>query len=254
MELNGKVAIITGGASGIGLAMAKRFIKEGAIVVISDINEQALAEKAAEIGAKGIPANVAQEEQIKVLAEQTVAAFGRIDIFVSNAGIAKFGDVFAAESAWDLSWHINVMAHVYAAKYALPYMIEKGTGYLLNVASAAGLLLEFHSAQYSTSKHAAIGLAEWLSTAYKEKGITVSVLCPGPVNTPMAAGVAAMQEDALEPEAVVDMVIKAMQREQFMINTHEKIWKLYEQKGQDYEKYMDLMHQRRAYKLGLDQH
>jgi len=253
MELKGKVAIITGGASGIGLALATRFIAEGAIVVISDINEKALEEKAALIGAKGIPANVAKEDEIKALVEQTTAAFGRVDVFVSNAGIAKFGDIFSSEAEWNLPWQINLMSHVYAAKYVLPQMVERGSGYLLNVASAAGLLVEFHSAMYSTTKHAAVGLAEWLGSAYKEKGITVSVLCPGPVNTPMAAGVAAMQEDALQPEEVADMVIKGMAAEQFMINTHEKIWKLYQVKGQDYEKYMELLTQRRAYKLGLDE-
>lgn len=253
MNLKGKCAVITGGASGIGLAIAIRFINEGAKVVISDINEQALAEKSALIGAKGIVANVADEEQVKALVEQATAALGRVDIFVSNAGIAKFGDVFSTEKEWDLPWHINVMSQVYAARYVLPQMIERGSGYLLNVASAAGLLVEFHSAMYSTTKHAAIGLAEWLAAAYKEKGIVVSVLCPGPVNTPMAAGIAAMQEDALQPAEVADMTVKGMAAEMFMINTHEKIWKLYQVKGQDYEKYVSLLVQRRAYKLGLDQ-
>ena len=253
MELKGKVAIITGGASGIGLALATRFINEGAIVVISDINAEALAEKAARIGAKGIVANVANEEDIKILVAETTASFGRIDIFVSNAGIARSGDVFSPEADWDLPWQINLMSHVYAAKYVLPQMLDRGSGYLLNVASAAGLLVEFHSAMYSTTKHAAIGLAEWLASAYKEKGITVSVLCPGPVNTPMAAGVAAMQEDVLQPEEVADIVVKGIATEQFLINTHEKIWKLYQVKGQDYEKYMQLLVQRRAYKLGLDE-
>ncbi len=252
MEIKGKVAIITGGASGIGLAMAVRFIKEGATVVISDINEKALAEKAAEIGAAGIPANVAKEAEIKNLVEQATARFGHVDIFISNAGIAKFGDMASPENEWDLSWHINVMSHIYASKYVLPQMIERGSGYLINTASAAGLLVEFHSALYSTTKHAAVGLAEWLAASYIDAGIEVSVLCPGPVKTPMTAGIAAMQEDALEPEEVADMVVKAMEKGQFMINTHEKIWQLYQIKSTDYEKYIGLLAQRRAYKLGLD--
>ena len=252
MEIKGKIAVITGGASGIGLAMAVRFIREGATVVISDINEKALAEKAAEIGATGIPANVAKEDEIKNLVEQTTEKFGRVDIFVSNAGIAKAGDMTSSENDWDLSWHINLMSHVYASKYVLPQMIARGNGYLLNTASAAGLLAEFHSAPYSTTKHAAVGLAEWLAASYKDAGIQVSVLCPGPVNTPMAAGLAAMQEDSLEPEEVANMVVEGMKKRRFMINTHEKIWKLYQVKSLDYEKYITLLAERRAYKLSLD--
>lgn len=252
MELKGKVAVITGGASGIGLALAVRFVKEGAIVVISDINEKALQEKAAAIGVTGIAANVAKEEDIKHLVDKATELFGRIDLFISNAGIAKFGDPTSPESEWDLSWHINVMSHVYAARYVAPQMVERGNGYLLNTASAAGLLVEFHSALYSTTKHAAIGLAEWLAATYRDAGIKVSVLCPGPVNTPMAAGIAAMQEDALQPEDVAEMVVRGIEKEQFMISTHEKIWKLYQVKSQDYDHYIDLLAQRRAYKLGLD--
>lgn len=252
MKIKGKVAIITGGASGIGLAMAVRFIKEGATVIISDINEKALAEKAAEIGAVGIPANVAKEEDIKNLVEQTTTQFGRIDIFISNAGIAKFGDQASSENDWDLSWHINVMAHVYAAKFVLPQMIQRKSGYLINTASAAGLLVEFHSALYTTTKHAAVGLAEWLAVSYKDAGINVSVVCPAAVNTPMVAGIASMHEDAMEPEEVADMVVKSMEKELFMINTHESSWKVYQTKSQDYEEYIDLQVKRRAYKLSLE--
>ncbi|WP_153799987.1 SDR family oxidoreductase [Foetidibacter luteolus] len=253
MKPQGKVIVVTGGASGIGLAMAKRFISDGATVIISDINEKALLEKAAETGATPIIANVAKEEDVKALVDKATAQFGRIDVFVSNAGVARFGEVDASEKEWEFSWHVNVMSQVYAAKYVLPQMLERGEGYLVNTASAAGLLMEFHSVLYSTTKHAAIGLAEWLAATYKERGIRVTVVCPGPVRTPMAAGVAAMQEDALEAEELVDMVVKAMDEERFMVSSHEKIWKLYQVKGQDYEKYIDLMVARRAYKLGLDE-
>ncbi|MVT09432.1 SDR family oxidoreductase [Chitinophaga tropicalis] len=253
MKSQGKIIVVTGGASGIGLAMAKRFIAEGATVIISDINEKALIEKAQETGATPIAANVSKEEDVRSLVEKATGLFGRIDVFVSNAGVARFGDVDASEEQWDFSWHVNVMSQVYAAKYVLPQMLERGEGYLINTASAAGLLVEFHSVLYSTTKHASIGLAEWLAATYRDRGIRVSVVCPGPVRTPMAAGVAAMQEDALEPEELVDMVIKAMDKEIFMVSSHEKIWKLYQVKGQDYEKYMNLLVERRAYKLGLDE-
>jgi NAD(P)-dependent dehydrogenase (short-subunit alcohol dehydrogenase family) len=254
MELKGKIAVITGGASGIGLSMAERFIREGATVVISDINEKALNDKAAQIKATPIPANVAVENDVKNLVDKTTERFGRIDVFVSNAGVAKFGGIESSESDWDFTWHVNVMSQVYAAKYVLPQMVERGSGYLLNTASAAGLLVEFHSVLYSTSKHASIGFSEWLAATYKEAGISVSVICPGPVRTPMAAGVAAMQEDAIEPEELVDMVVKAMAKKQFMISSHQKIWSLYQVKANDYDRYIGLLAERRAYKLGLDKH
>ncbi|GLU55184.1 short-chain dehydrogenase [Dyadobacter frigoris] len=252
MFLKGKIAVVTGGASGIGLALAVRFIKEGATVVISDINEKAVNEKAIEIGATAIVANVAKEDDVKALVEKATDQFGQIDLFVSNAGIAKFGDPFSPEGDWDFSWHVNVMSQVYAAKYVLPQMIARGDGYLLNTASAAGLLVEFHSAIYSTTKHAAVGFAEWIAATYKGNGIKVSVLCPSAVKTPMAAGVAAMQEGALEPEEVAVAVVKAIEKEQFMISTHASIWPLYSVKSQDYDKYIDLLVERRAYKLALD--
>lgn len=252
MKLNGKIAVVTGGASGIGLALAVKFIKEGAKVILSDINENALNEKSAEIGAVGIAANVAKEEDVKYLVNKATQIFGHIDLFVSNAGVAVFGDPYSEEKDWDFSWHVNLMSQVYAAKYVLPQMIARGSGYLLNTASAAGLLLEFHSALYSTTKHAAIGFAEWLAATYMEKGIKVSVLCPGGVKTPMAKDIPALMEGALEPGQLADIVIDALDKEHFMISSHENIWKLYQVKSQDYDKYIELLVQRRAHSLSLD--
>ena len=144
------------------------------------------------------------------------------------------------------------MSQVYAAKYVLPQMIERGSGYLLNTASAAGLAMEYHSALYTTTKHADIGLAEWLAVTYREAGIRVSVLCPGAVKIPMAVGIPALMEEAIELDVLVDKTILAIQEEQFMISTHENIWNLFQMKSQDYNKYIDLHVQRRAHKLGLE--
>jgi len=252
MKLEGKTAVITGGAGGIGLALAQRFIAEGAIVLISDVDEKALALQATALQVIGIRCDVGKEQDVKELVEQATEALGHIDIFVANAGVARFGDVFSQEAQWDFTWHVNVMSQVYAAKYVLPQMIARKSGYILNTASAAGLLMEFHSVLYTTSKHASIGFSEWLAATYRQDGISVSVLCPGPVKTAMAANVAAMQEDALEPAEVAAMVVAALHKEQFMIATHEKIWQLYQVKSADYDKYIELMVQRRAYKLSLD--
>ncbi|WP_343673530.1 SDR family oxidoreductase [Chitinophaga sp.] len=251
MELKGKIAVITGGASGIGLALAIRFIAEGATVVISDINGPALKEKASEIGATPIVTDVTKEEQVQALVEESTRLFGRIDLFVSNAGVAKYGDPFSAERDWDFSWHVNLMSQVYAAKYVLPQMIARGDGYLLNTASAAGLVVEFHSALYSTTKHAAVGFAEWLAASYKDAGVKVSVLCPGGVKTPMAAELPNMMKEAIDPADLADTVVKAIAKEQFMISTHEHIWQIFQMKAQDYDKYISLLGERRAYMLGL---
>src|SRR4030095_4232850 len=163
-DFRGKVIVVTGGASGIGLAFCKRFVKEGAKVILSDINNKAATEKAEEIGAIAITANVGKEADIKNLVEETIKKCGQIDLFVSNAGIAVFGDENTGEDKWDLSWDVNTMAHVYAAKYVIPYMKQKGRGYLLNTISAAGLTQEFHSALYTATKYAALGFAEWIAT------------------------------------------------------------------------------------------
>ncbi|PZR25408.1 MAG: short-chain dehydrogenase [Citrobacter freundii] len=254
MELKNKKAVITGGASGIGLTLAKKFIAEGVSVCISDINEAAVKEKAAEIGANYVVANVGIEEDVKRLVEEATRQLGQIDVFVANAGIAKHGGIESSAKDWQLTLDVNLLSQVYAAKYVLPQMVERKSGYIVNTASAAGLIVEFHSVMYSTSKHACVGLSEWLAATYKDDGIGVSVLCPGPVKTPMAAGVAAMKEDSLDPEEVADLVINAIAKNQFMISTHEKIWKLYELKFQDYDRYIGLLAERRAYKLSFDQH
>jgi len=240
-DFKDKVTVITGGASGIGLALAERFAKEGAKVVISDLNEKAVNTKATEIGAVAIVANVGKEEDIKLLVESTLAQFGRIDLFVSNAGIAYPAGIDIAAEKWKQIYDVNVLSHVNAAKYALPAMLERGEGYFLNTASAAGLLVEFNAAPYTVTKHAAVGFAEWLSLNYKHRGIDVSVLCPAAVKTPMIAGSASLMKYAMDVEQVVEKVIRALAEKRFMISTHEYVDKLFTLKGHDYEEYILVM-------------
>ena len=252
-DFRGKVIIVTGGASGIGFAFCKRFAEEGAKVILSDINNIAATEKAKEIGAIAITANVGKEADVKNLVEETIKKYGQIDLFVSNAGIAVFGDENTGEDKWDLSWHVNTMSHVYAAKYVIPHMKQKGRGYLLNTVSAAGLTQEFHSALYTATKYAALGFAEWIATAYAEDGIKVSVLCPAGIKTPMTENIPSLLKDALEPEELVEITLVALAKEQFMISTHDIVTELFKLKASDFEKYLDTMKQGRIEAELIDQ-
>jgi NAD(P)-dependent dehydrogenase (short-subunit alcohol dehydrogenase family) len=240
-DFNKKVIVITGAASGIGWALTERFAREGAYLVLSDLNKAAVKEKAAGIGAPAYATNVAMEDEIKKLVENVIAQYGHIDMFISNAGIAYPAGIEISADKWKQIFDINVLSHVNAAKYAIPHMLERGEGYLLNTASAAGLLVEFDAAPYTVTKHAAVGFSEWLSLNYKDKGIRVSVLCPAAVRTPMTTGNAALLKYAIEPEELVDKVIAAISEERFMISTHDFVDKLFQLKGNNYEEYMKAM-------------
>jgi NAD(P)-dependent dehydrogenase (short-subunit alcohol dehydrogenase family) len=178
MEVAGKSIVITGGASGIGRALAERFLRDGARnVVIADINNTVL-DVAREIGATGKRVNVAVESEVEALISSVEAEQGPIDLFCSNAGIGIGKGIDEPEAVWDRIWHVNTMSQVYAAKYMVPRMLERGQGYLLSTASAAGLLSQIGSVTYAVTKHACVALAEWLSITYGDRGIRVSVLCP----------------------------------------------------------------------------
>lgn len=242
MKVKDKVVVITGAASGIGRAMARRFAQEGSRqVVIADISEQPLKELADEIGALAIPANVAKEEDIINLVSTTEKEFGQIDLLCSNAGIGLGGGVEADNEGWQRIWEINVMAHIFAARAALPAMIARGDGYLLNTASAAGLLTQIGSAPYAVTKHAAVSLAEWLSITHGDQGIKVSVLCPQAVRTAMTAG----NEDGvasingmIEPEQLCDTVIEALDEERFLVLPHPEVLTYMQRKSGDYDRWI----------------
>lgn len=232
MNLKDKVAVVTGGASGIGRALCVRFKAEGAkAVVVADVQAAAAAQVAGEIGGISIETDVARESDIQCLVKQATEKFGAIDLFCSNAGIGE-GGVDASDSDWRRSWEINVMAHVYAARAVLPAMLARGEGYLLQTVSAAGLLTQVGAAPYSVTKHAAQAFAEWLSITYGERGIRVSALCPQGVRTPMldAAGsgpAAFLLQDAVTPEFVADCVVKALAEERFLILPHPEVARYY---------------------------
>ena len=242
--------VVTGGASGIGRALARRFRAEGARgIVLADLQEEALRDAAGEIDALAVPCNVADEADIARLVAAAEEAFGPIDVFVSNAGIARMGGVDAPDAEWRQNWYIHVMAHVYAARAVAPKMAARGCGYLVNTASAAGLLSHVDSATYSVTKHAAVAFAEWLSIAYGDRGVRVSVLCPQAVRTAMLAGrdegVASL-DGVLEPEEVADSVIEAMEREVFLILPHAEVQGYMQHKAADRERWLRGMRKLRA--------
>ncbi|MEQ6202919.1 SDR family NAD(P)-dependent oxidoreductase [Sulfitobacter sp. HNIBRBA2951] len=188
MNVSGKTIVITGGASGIGAAMARQAAAKGAKVCIADLNLEAAKEVADEIGGTAVACDVTQETQIIAAIAAAEDAYGPVDIFVSNAGIVR-GDPTHAASApdadWALNWNVHVMSHVWAARALLPAMIERGSGHFVNVASAAGLLNQIGDAAYSATKHAAVSFAESLLISHGDDGIGVSVVCPQYVATPL---------------------------------------------------------------------
>ena len=240
-----KVIVVTGGASGIGFGLAQRFAREGGRVVIAGLNEEAAEAKAMEIGAVAVAADVGVEAEMHRLVDSTLERFGRIDLIASNAGIAFNAGLDAATEQWEQIYRVNVLAHVYAAKYALPSMLERGEGYFLVTSSAAGIVVEYDALPYTVSKHAAFGFAEWLAATYRNRGIRVSVLAPAGVRTPMAANHPDLLANAIDVEEVVDKVIAGLAGEHFLISTQDFVDQLFRLKAQDYDEYIRTLAKRR---------
>ncbi len=192
---------------------------------------------------------MAREEEVRALVAFAEERFGRVDLMVSNAGIAVGTDEASSDREWDLIWNVNVMGHVYAARAALPGMLARGEGYLLNTASAAGLLTELHSAPYAVTKHAAVAFAEWLSVTYGSRGVRVSCLCPEYVRTPMVENAGADWEQiragAITVDEVADAVVAGLAQERFLILTHPTTLPAFQARAADHEKWLARM---RAYR------
>ena len=248
MKLSGKCVVVTGAAGGIGGALAHRFAAEGArAVVVADREPNGIETVARAIAGTGgnalaITCDVTKESQLQDLVDTTESRFGPIDLFCSNAGVISLGGPEAPDQEWQLSLDVNVMAHVYAARILVPKMIERGGGYLLQTASAAGLLTQLGSAPYSVTKHAALALAEWLAITYGELGLKVSVLAPQAVRTAMTAGVVdggvAGVDGMLKPDAVADAVVAGLDAESFLILPHPQVLEYFQRKASDYERWL----------------
>jgi NAD(P)-dependent dehydrogenase (short-subunit alcohol dehydrogenase family) len=245
MRVQDRVIVVTGGANGIGRALCRRFAAEEARgVVVADVDLDGAAQIAQEISGIAIETDVSKEADIIRLVEQTIEIFGPIDLFCSNAGI--FGQMGGAEVSnedWQQIWAVNVMPHIYAARHVLPGMLARGEGYLLQTASAAGLLTQVGAAPYSVTKHASVAFAEWLSIAHWSSGIRVSCLCPQGVRTRMLLGEdgkreSFLREGALEPDEVAAAVIEGLADERFLILPHPEVAEYFRRKADDYERWL----------------
>ena len=224
MELDDRVAVVTGGASGIGKACCRAFAAAGARVAVVDRDAAGAEAVAAEIGGHAAACDVGNEASITAALDGVEMALGPIEICFNNAGVATGGDPLSTDvGVWNDQWAINVMSHVYAIRRVLPGMLERGEGYILHTASMAGILTSHGNATYATTKHAVVGLAEWMAITYHDRGVRTSLLAPLGVNTPMLDAsskfAATVGGPLVHPEDVADMVVEAIGEERFLILT-----------------------------------
>src|ERR1700710_1517870 len=256
MHIKDKVCVVTGAASGIGEAVARAYAEAGARgVVVADLksSRERLANVAGEIDGLAVTADVGLEADVKALIAATEAKFGPVDMFFSNAGLSRKGQESADDADWDVSWRVHVMRHVFAARALVPGMLARGSGYLLNTASAAGLLASLNSMPYGVTKHAAVALAEHLAIQYGDRGIRVSLLCPQSVQTGMTtAGPSAARVDGvLQPAEVARMVIEAMAAERFLILSHPTVQEYMLRKASNVERWLTGMRRLRDRTYGV---
>jgi NAD(P)-dependent dehydrogenase (short-subunit alcohol dehydrogenase family) len=248
MEIAGKVALVTGAGRGIGRALCRELARRGAAgIVAADLDGQAARATAAELGGLGLPCDVADPAAVRGLVDAALQRFGRVDILVSNAGLGvkalDLDDALSAPDAdWQRMWSVHVMAHVHACRAVLPSMLERGSGYLASVASAAGLLSQVGDTAYSVTKHAAVGLAESLAITYGDRGIGVSVVCPQYVATAMTgldeSLPAGSVPGVLTVEQAAAIIADGIQEDRFLILTHPEVLGFFQNKANDYGRWV----------------
>jgi NAD(P)-dependent dehydrogenase (short-subunit alcohol dehydrogenase family) len=243
MHIKDKVCVVTGAASGIGEAVARAYAAAGARgVVVADLktSRARLAKIAGDIEGLAVTADVGEEADIKALIAAAEARYGAIDVFFSNAGLSRKGQESAADADWEVSWRVHVMSHVFAARALVPGMLARGSGYLLNTASAAGLLASLNSMPYGVTKSAGVALAEHLAIQYGDRGIRVSVLCPQSVQTGMTmpGPSAARIDGVMQPAEVARIVIEAMAAERFLILSHPQVHEYVQRKAANTERWL----------------
>ena len=259
MTVDINTAVVTGGGHGIGRALCRRLARDGVTVVVAELEPDAAASVAADIGGIAQVVDVGDEAAVQALVESVERDVGPIDLFVSNAGVgygdangnaaSREGGMIPCDDRWQACWNVNVMAHVYAARALLPRMIARGGGYLVNVASAAGLLSQLGDAAYSATKHAAVGFAESLAITHGEQGIRVSVVCPQAVATRMIG----IEDDAesvdggfggndvdgiLSPDQVADDVVAGIHAGRFLVLPHPQVHTYFQRKAADHDRWI----------------
>jgi NAD(P)-dependent dehydrogenase (short-subunit alcohol dehydrogenase family) len=238
LELTGAVVVVTGGGSGIGAAMAERFAAGGAKVVVNDLDAVAAQVVADRIGGWAYAGDASDADTVEGLVAFAWHSLGGLDLFCANAGVAAGGTEAASAADWDLAWRVNVLAHVHAARAALPRWLAAGRGRFLATVSAAGLLTMLGAAPYSVTKHAALGFAEWLRATYAGRGIVVQALCPQGVRTAMLRqagplGEALLGTGALGADEVAQRVSEALAGDRFLILPHPEVAGYYARRAAD---------------------
>jgi NAD(P)-dependent dehydrogenase (short-subunit alcohol dehydrogenase family) len=262
VELTGRTVVVTGGASGIGKAMAERFAMEAAQgVVVADLDEAGAKAVADGIAgaAIGIGCDVTDEAAVNALIDQAESEFGNVDIFCANAGIGLGSRLDASDEEWKQVMDVNLMSHIYAARRLVPDWLERGEGYFVSTASAAGMLAQIGDVTYTVSKHGAVAFAEWLAITYGARGLRVSCLCPMGVNTPLVqrglemdgpeglgAKIVAASGELLDPADVAKDVMAALKDERFFILPHPVVGEYYRRKGDDHDRWLNGMRRLQA--------
>jgi NAD(P)-dependent dehydrogenase (short-subunit alcohol dehydrogenase family) len=268
-----RTAVVTGGGHGIGRALCRRLARDGINVIVADIDFGAAEVVASEIDGVAQSVDVGNEADITMLIERIESDVAPIDLFLSNAGVgygdgaegaaSRDGGLGNIDDRWESCWRINVMAHVYAARAMLPRMISRGGGYLVNVASAAGLLSQINDAAYSATKHAAVAFAESLAITHGDDGIRVSVVCPQAVATRMIGieddseslegGFGGNDVDGiLSAEQAADCIVDGVANKQFLILTHDQVATYVQRKASDRDRWIQGMRRFRKNLAGKD--
>ena len=243
LDLAGRTVVVTGAGRGIGAAYAKAFVAQGANVVVNDLDPVTAEATAADLGTLALPGDASSESGVQALIGAVRERFGRIDVYCANAGVARGGTEAVDEKAWEVSWNVNVMAHVRAAKLLVPEWLERGSGTFVSTASAAGLLSIPGAAPYAVTKHAAVAFAEWLSMTYGDKGIGVHAVCPQGVRTDMlwnsgTAGRALMEPSAVDPDDVARDLLSAMEDGRFLVLPHPEVAAMYAARAADPDRWL----------------
>lgn len=248
MKIKDKIILITGGANGIGKGLCERFAVEGAEkIIVTDIDLENAKKVADSTNGKYFQLDVSNEEQVKEVVAQILQEFGRIDLVISNAGIGgEEGCLEVSNESWQNIWEINLLSHLYLSRAVFPSMLERGEGYFVITASAAGLLTYPTAAPYSVTKHAAVAFAEYLAYSYADKGIKVSCLCPQGVKTNLIATKEGEPENFLVPESITveqcsDAVIESLEKEEFLILPHKEVAEYIVAKASNYDKWLAWM-------------